>query len=922
MKITRLALEEFRQFRTPLVLDGLTDGLNIFVGPNEAGKSTVAAALRAAFLERFKTKMVSDLAPWGLAQPRPSIDVDFEQAGSTYRLRKTFLNRARCELTIDGERRLEGEAAEDALAQLLGYELPLKGQSKTEHGGIPGLLWIQQGSSQSITDVAGYAGQHLRDALTRISGELTASDGDRLFETVAAARGALRDARTGRPKGIYREAEEQWEQAGARVAQLQQDRAALDRDVDQLAQWRQSQARRAAEQPWAHFEQQATAAREQLAQTEILRQRVEALVRDTETLRQRQALVQERQQRDRRDHIERDALRVQRDDAVVAIEGVRQAAAQAEAAQRQAADVALRARAERDAVHQRAARRELLARRERAGALTAQLTGQHRQASVLHAQLAALQAARVGPAIAQADIDALQAIEQSLSTWTAQLGALAPKLTYRLTAGAPVTIGGAEVSGEGEYAVSAATDIAVDGVGVFHIVPGGVDLDALRGKIIDAQRRRQSLLDRMGVDHAAAAQDAWLRQSSRDQDIALARRALAIHAPNGIDALTHDLTAAQTAEAEYHRQWSAAADSVAAAGAPARDGQLESKGGSASDESSGHEGQLAFDGAVSPVSADPRNGASSDVDDATLLARSEAAEKQLDAARQAAARAAGNVESAVARAEWASRQWRAASDALDHPDRVREREQDAVHAGQADVQWQAATQQLASAQAELAARQPELLAQDVRRFEQSARIAREEHDAQRERILQLQGRLEQAGAQGVGEALAAATAEVERLARRRDEIARRARALDLLSELLGAQREAATRRLQAPLARRLNHYLGLWSPGAAIQLDDQLMPATLVRGEANDALRSLSFGTQEQLGILARLAYADLLAEAGRPTLLVLDDALVHTDDARRPLMKRALFDAATRHQILMFTCHAEAWQDMGAAQRVLSARV
>jgi len=905
MKITRLALEEFRQFRTPLVLDGLTDGLNIFVGPNEAGKSTVAAALRAAFLERFKTKMVSDLAPWGVAQPRPSIDVDFEQAGSTYRLRKTFLNRARCELTIDGERRLEGEAAEDALAQLLGYELPLKGQSKSEHGGIPGLLWIQQGSSQSITDVAAYAGQHLRDALTRISGELTASDGDRLFDAVAAARGALRDARTGRPKGLYREAEEQWEQAGLRVTQLQQDRAALDRDVDQLAQLRQSQARRAAAQPWGQFEQQAAAAREQLAQTETLKQRVEALVRDTETLRQRQALVQERMQRDRRDHAERDALRVQSDDAAAAIEGVRQAAAQADAAQRQAAEAASLARAERDAVHQRAARRELLARRERASALTAQVTAQHRQAAVLHAQLTALQAEPAGAAITQADIDALQTIEQSLSTWAAQMGALAPKVTYRLQVGAPVTIGGAGVSGEGEYAVASATDIAVDGVGVFHIVPGGADLDALRGKVSDAQRRRQALFDRMGVDSAAAAQAAWLRQSNRTQDIALARRALAIHAPNGIDALAHDLAMAKAAQAEHDRQWSAiGADRTAAMPANASNGAL------------------AFGDGVSPASAGVLDSAATEADDATLLARSDAAEKQLDAARQAAARAAGTVESAVSRAEWASRQWRAACDALDHPDRVREREQDAVLAREADAQWQAATQQVASAQAELAARQPDLLAQDLRRFEQSARIAREEHDAQRERILQLQGRLEQAGAQGVGEALAAATAEVERLARRRDELARRARALDLLSELLGAQREAATLRLQAPLARRLNHYLGLWSPGAAIRLDDQLMPATLVRGEASDALRSLSFGTQEQLGILARLAYADLLAEAGRPTLLVLDDALVHTDDARRPLMKRALFDAATRHQILMFTCHAEAWQDMGSAQRVLSAHV
>jgi hypothetical protein len=29
--------------------------------------------------------------------------------------------------------------------------------------------------------------------------------------------------------------------------------------------------------------------------------------------------------------------------------------------------------------------------------------------------------------------------------------------------------------------------------------------------------------------------------------------------------------------------------------------------------------------------------------------------------------------------------------------------------------------------------------------------------------------------------------------------------------------------------------------------------------------------------------------------------------------MKRILFDAAQRHQILLFTCHPERWRDLGA---------
>jgi hypothetical protein len=36
--------------------------------------------------------------------------------------------------------------------------------------------------------------------------------------------------------------------------------------------------------------------------------------------------------------------------------------------------------------------------------------------------------------------------------------------------------------------------------------------------------------------------------------------------------------------------------------------------------------------------------------------------------------------------------------------------------------------------------------------------------------------------------------------------------------------------------------------------------------------------------------------------------------------MKRILFDAATRHQILVFSCHPEAWRDLGVAARSIEA--
>ena len=72
------------------------------------------------------------------------------------------------------------------------------------------------------------------------------------------------------------------------------------------------------------------------------------------------------------------------------------------------------------------------------------------------------------------------------------------------------------------------------------------------------------------------------------------------------------------------------------------------------------------------------------------------------------------------------------------------------------------------------------------------------------------------------------------------------------------------------------------------------------------------------MGVISRLAYADLLREAGRPTLIILDDALVHSDAERLAQMKRVLFDAAARHQILLFTCHPENWRDLGVSARSL----
>jgi hypothetical protein len=220
------------------------------------------------------------------------------------------------------------------------------------------------------------------------------------------------------------------------------------------------------------------------------------------------------------------------------------------------------------------------------------------------------------------------------------------------------------------------------------------------------------------------------------------------------------------------------------------------------------------------------------------------------------------------------------------------------------------------------AAQPEALQQDVERHTRSAEAMERAAIERQQAIVRLEGKLETLGAHGLDEKRDMLQQEVEASEHRRDELTRRTAALDLLLELLKDKRQALTRQLQAPLQKHLDHYLKLLFQDASLTVDENLMPQMLTRQPTavmeNGNVENLSYGTREQMGLISRLAYADLLREAGKPTLIILDDALVHSDHERLEQMKRILFDAATRHQILLFSCHPGNWRDLGVPARDL----
>ena len=202
--------------------------------------------------------------------------------------------------------------------------------------------------------------------------------------------------------------------------------------------------------------------------------------------------------------------------------------------------------------------------------------------------------------------------------------------------------------------------------------------------------------------------------------------------------------------------------------------------------------------------------------------------------------------------------------------------------------------------------------------------AQSETQKAREDLASLNATIEALAEEGIEErlsTLAGARAEAEaRAARYEAEV----RALIRLRRALDDARTKARDAYFGPVLRELQPLLSILHPGAQLTIDDTtLLPTMLTRNGQQEALDILSGGTREQVAILTRLAFARLFAVAGRPVPVILDDALVHSDDDRIEAMFDALHRTARDQQILVLTCRQRAFAALGgerAAVRVEAA--
>ena len=177
----------------------------------------------------------------------------------------------------------------------------------------------------------------------------------------------------------------------------------------------------------------------------------------------------------------------------------------------------------------------------------------------------------------------------------------------------------------------------------------------------------------------------------------------------------------------------------------------------------------------------------------------------------------------------------------------------------------------------------------------------------------LRSRVEASEGGGIDEVIQQKNRELELC---QEEIRRSKREVDVLTLLLSTLRDAereAKELYMSPVVNRLRPYLQLLFPGANIAIDENLKITGVVRaGGYEEPFHHLSMGTQEQIAVLVRLAFAEMLVEQGQPATVVLDDALVFSDDRRMDRMFDILNMAARNIQVLIFTCREQLFEGIG----------
>ncbi len=887
MILETVTVRNWRGYRAPRTFE-FGPQLNLVVGPNEAGKSTLFEAVARALFDRHtsKAKQLRSIRSLG-SSLGPEVVVTFSHDGRRYRVRKRFLHDPMAELARERKGEFvvdhEGDGADEHLRALLGGT-EHRGATRPEHRGWSQALWYLQRE-------AGIPEQAWSEALEKgLSGlvelALTTAAEDRVLTGAQAAYREYWTAtgRLSRRSEAFRVAEEipALEAELARVTSEAERVATLRAQLIETEEHLEKLGTRQVgfEQKIAALEERMTAVKT-LEQTRVEQERaLEVAVERAD--RANSVLAAVRQRRERAAQLEARLAESRLREAELSGE-VRQFRREAEGhARRQEKD--LQPKLER--LEAKLAELRSRLRLERLERERERLEGVVRKLTELEAQRAALRAKIESRPLPDERVwNRFVVSNRERENLEARLEGGAVRVRFEQLPGESLAVEPeTRRSADGSYLVTEATRFVLGGGRRVEVTPSHGDLERWRTMLARERDHCQEVLD---VFEASDFDEL----AARHTEVTGWKAAL-----SGVDGRLAGL---------------GDEDPVARLEAVERE-QQEIQASASQAVLPGIEG-WAREHTAEEIAAGERE----HEDLRTRLQRARDAEHQAQQeclTRSEALRdATGTMVAARSELEALEEQngrdlesWGtlealagAASRATAEVTRVRTDHQALVE------RWE---REIAGPRRRVASLQRELEATEalVRRLETDATDRR--------------ARIQSAAEMGVFGRLD----ELEhRLAAHRDRhatVSRRADAARLLYDQLERRRRERSRAVTAPVSERVDAWLRQLTGERykALVLDDKLLPVGVTGDGDDDALplSSLSYGTHEQVAVLLRLAIAVLLSSEERQ-LVVLDDRLVNADHERMRRLCGVIEQAAESCQVVLATCRPEAYEDLTSCHRI-----
>ena len=888
MKLRRLSVNQFKRFTAPTRLGEIRDGLNLVVGPNELGKSTLLDALRAVLFERYSSRAQPIIA---LQNDRsgaaPVVELVFEVDGAEYTLTKRFVKNAYAQLRCPDGTLLEADAAENELRNLLGFAEAGNRGATLESLGMWGVLWVQQGQSFGRPDLPGSALDSLSAGLeSEVGTVLGGRRGRELPQVIERRLGELVSEAQRRPRGEYRDTLGQVSSLKQSLIEQQQQQQEMSETLEKLTSAEERLKRLEDGNQDQADQEELTKVREQLEEVLRLDLQIEAARSELQNrqgqLDRAQRAQSERASRRKELISDQEELRQQSE----RLEGLQQQERESQAAleERRQAVMAAEAAVEA-ATHSEANCRSILDRIIRSEELSALL----RLQSDIESAQKRLTDAQSGTGQIQVTDESLQRIREATEVAdqsNARLRVAATRISFNIPSdrlagieadGAPLTDPPTTVEAVEPI------EITIPERGRILIEPSVADRDQLLRQEREAKAELRAALGAVGAQSLAEAQ--VLRDERRDLE-----------------------AAASAAQQELGRI-------VPPGGASILQPRID---------------QLRESLKVLPSEGESEQMPARDETEAAL----DSAQTELRKARNEEGIAREAVEVRVGAATDLSVEVRTLQNTVDSQTELIEMRQERLRSDEESVSDQqlaeasekaalAVTKQQQTASAleeEWSAGTRALLEARISRLQ--AAIERRENSRVETRIeiVQLRERIESHHSAGIEETIERTQRELEQATRQLDRLEHELEVLDLLLGTLRAAESEARERYLSPVVNRVHPYLQMLFPNAEIGMDEDLSITGMSRREGyEENFDRLSMGTQEQIAVLVRLAFAEMLIDQGAPAAVVLDDALVFSDDQRMRLMFDILSHAAHRVQILVFTCREQLFEGLGGHQPQLA---